>query len=147
MSRLLAYGVGLSLVALTAAPGFGSVDDDSYPLSTYPMFARPRGKPWLDVAEGVDAADRPVRLAPTLVGHDEVMQVAATVRRAVRAGPAALAPLCEGIAQRAAADSDYRHVVQVRIVGARFDPVRYFVDGPTPEDRFVHLTCAVPRPR
>lgn len=146
MSRMLAYGFGLGLLALVAAPGFGDPDDDSYPLSTYPMFARARDKPWLSSAEGVDSSGQSVRLSPSIVANDEVMQAAATVRRAVAAGPVALAALCSTIAGRVATDTSYQSVRHVRIVSARFDPVGYFVEGPVPEERSEHVRCDVSRP-
>lgn len=147
MSRWLAYGLGLGLVALVASPGLGDPSDDSYPLSTYPMFARARGKPWLSVAEGLDEREQPVRLSPALLGTDEVMQAAATVRRAVQEGPPAMHALCTEIAARVALEPDYQAVRVVRIVGARFDPLRYFVVGPEPEERSEYLRCAVARQR
>jgi hypothetical protein len=146
MSRVLAYGFGVGLVALVAAKGFDDPDDDSYPLSTYPMFARARGKPWLSIAEGVDASGQAVRLAPATVANDEVMQAAASVRRAVAAGPVASAELCRSIAERVAQDAAYASVRDVRIVSARFDPLRYFTSGPVPEERSEHVRCAVSRP-
>lgn len=146
MSRWLAYGFGLGVVALVASPGFGDPDRDSYPLSTYPMFARARGMPWLSIAEGVDGSGQPVRLAPGTVANDEVMQAAATVRHAVQAGPPALLALCGGIARRVADEPAYRAVREVRIVSARFDPLRYFTEGPTPEERSEHIRCSVSRP-
>lgn len=146
MSRVLAYGFGLGLLALVAAPGFGDPDDDSYPLSTYPMFARARDKPWLSIAEGLDGSGQSVRLSPSIVANDEVMQAAATVRRAVAGGPPALLALCQTIASRIADDGSYQSVSFVRIVSARFDPVRYFVDGPVPEERSEHIRCPVGRP-
>jgi hypothetical protein len=146
MSRLLAYGFGLGLVALVASPGFGDPEQDSYPLSTYPMFARARGKPWLSIAEGVDTSGRAVRLSPATVANDEVMQAAATVRHAVQAGPPALLELCSAIAARVADEPAYQAVREVRIVSARFDPLRYFTEGPTPEERSEHYRCSVSRP-
>ena len=146
MSRLLAYGLGLGIVALSAVPGFRDPDEDSYPLSTYPMFARPRGKPRLSIVEGVDTAGAAVRLSPELVVvHDEVMQAAATVRRAVRDGVPALQRLCAEVAGRTANDPDYQNVQTIRVVTARYDPVRYFSEGPEPEEREEHFRCAVPR--
>lgn len=145
MSRLRAYGLGLGLVALVATPLFDRSADDSYPISSYPMFARARGKPWLDFVEGVAADGSVVRLAPALVANDEVMQAAATVRRAVELGPAGLAALCTAVAGRVAAHPETQGVRTVRIVGARFDPLRYFVEGPQPEERVEHFGCAVPR--
>jgi hypothetical protein len=144
MSRLCAYGLGLGLVTLVLAKGAGDVGDDSYPLSTYPMFARARDKPWLNFVEGVDQAAQPVRLTPELIASGEVMQAAATVRRAVEAGPGAMDALCVNIAARVAQAADLQTVRQVRIVAASFDPVRYFVEGPTPEQRDVLFACLVP---
>jgi hypothetical protein len=144
MSRLLAYGFGLGMVAVVAAPGFGDPGDDSYPLSTYPMFARPRGKPTLSFVEGItDAA--PIKLPPEIVAHNEIMQAVATVKRAVNAGPAAMDELCTRIAADVASDADFRDVRAVSIVSARFDPVRYFTEGPMPEERVEHNRCLVKR--
>jgi hypothetical protein len=144
MSRLLAYGFGLGMVALVAAPGFGDPADDGYPLSTYPMFARPRGKPLLSFVEGLtDSA--PVRLPPEVVAHNEIMQAAATVKRAVRAGPEALEQLCTRIAADVSLAPEYTRVHALRIVSARFDPVRYFTEGPAPEERQEHYRCPVRR--
>lgn len=144
MSRLLAYGFGLGMVALVAAPGFGDPGDDSYPLSTYPMFARPRGKPRLSFVEGVTDGE-PMRLPPDIVAHNEIMQAVATVRTAVLAGPEAMDRLCTRVAADVAHDEAYARVHEVRIVSARFDPVRYFTEGPTPEERSVHFQCPVLR--
>lgn len=132
------------MVALVAAPGFGDPSDDSYPLSTYPMFARRRGKPTLSFVEGV-TDEGTVRLPPGVVAHNEIMQAAATVKRAVHAGPAALEQLCTRIAADVAHDDDYPGVRAVAIVSARFDPIRYFSEGPIPEERVEHFRCVVPR--
>lgn len=151
MSRPLAYGYGLALTVLVAAPGFGDPNWDSYPLSTYPMFARPRSRPLLHYAEGITRSGARERLAPHFVANDEVMQATASVRRAINAGPDASSALCRQIAERVAAagrnDSDAAEgaIIEVRLVSARFDPVRYFSHGPEPEERTVHERCAVER--
>ncbi|HVJ16803.1 MAG TPA: hypothetical protein VM686_15285 [Polyangiaceae bacterium] len=147
MSRVAAYGFGFALLAAVAAPGFGDPNQDSYPLSTYPMFARPREKPLLHFVEGVDQRGRPVRLPPGLVANAEVMQAAARVRRAVAAGEEASASLCASVAERVAGSREHKEVVRVRIVSARFDPIRYFEVGPEPEERTVHVQCKVKRRR
>jgi hypothetical protein len=144
MSRLLAYGFGAGLVLLVASPGLREPSADSYPLSTYPMFARARGKPWLDFVEGVDSQGQASHLPPSLLGSDEVMQAAATVRRAVQGGPDTLGSLCTRVAEQVAHEAAHASLVEVRVVGARFDPVRYFVEGPVPEERQVHHRCPVP---
>jgi len=145
MSRYVAYGFGLSLVALVASKGLGDPDDDSYPLSTFPMFARARERPRLSFVEGVDRDGQPVRLTPELVASGEVMQAAATVRRAVAAGPEGMRALCDATAARIAESERVTEIGRVRIVAASFDPVRYFVSGPEPEERVVHWECAVVR--
>jgi hypothetical protein len=141
-SRLWAYGFGLGLTLLVAAPGLGDPRWDSYPLSTYPMFARPRGRPTLHFAEAVDAKGKRLRVPPELVANQEVMQAAATVKRAVQAGPAAMEPLCERIASRWS-DAEHGAAREIALVSATFDPVRYFTRGPEPESRTVHHTCPV----
>lgn len=143
MSRLLAYGFGLGLTGLVALPGFGDPRWDSFPLSTYPMFARPRGQPLLYFAEGATSGGGTQRLAPALVANDEVMQAAASVRRAVIAGGDTMHELCRQIAGRVAGSPEHGAVVEVRLVSARFDPVRYFQVGPEPLERTVHDRCPV----
>lgn len=143
MSRLLAYGFGLGLVALVAAPGFGDPSSDSYPLSTYPMFARPRQRPVLYFSEGVEQGGARRRLPPELLGNQEVMQATVRVRSAVRAGPEATRALCREIAERARAHPEFSAVAEVALVSASFDPVAYFTETPEPKERNVHERCAV----
>src|SRR4051794_9069975 len=147
MSRLIAFGYGLGLVAATLLPALGNAEHDSFPFSTYPMFARRGGPVLVHFAEGVDARGRRRRLGPELVANSEVMQAAKTLRRAVAGGQETTARLCERIAARAAERADYAGVRRVRIVSARFEPVRYFVEGPEPEAFSVHGQCRVVRPR
>ena len=143
--RAAAYFVGLGTLLLVVLPGFGDPARDSYPLSTYPMFARQRTRPTLFFAEGLDEQGRPTRLPPELVAGQEVMQAAVTVRRAARAGEPALERLCGTIAARAAEDTRYAALRAIALVRARFDPVRYFSEDPRPEERATIFQCAVPR--
>nr|PZN25044.1 MAG: hypothetical protein DIU78_11005 [Pseudomonadota bacterium] len=94
-------------------------------------------------AEGIDAEGTRHRLPPRLVATEEVMQAAATVRRAVRSGRAAMGRLCASIADRAARSAEHASLVEIALVEARFDPVAYFVRGPEPEERRVAHRCAV----
>jgi hypothetical protein len=141
MSRFVEYGYGLGLVLLVLLPGFFDPNWDSFPLSTYPMFARPRRMPLLYFAEGTNQSGQRQRLPPELVANSEVMQAAATVRRAVQAGPEARAALCAEIARRARAEEAHSALFEVRLISARFDPVGYFRDGPVPRERTVHEHC------
>jgi hypothetical protein len=146
MSRGVAYSFGLGVVLLSLSPAFLNPQrGDSFPLSTYPMFAKTRERPLLYFAEGVDRAGNTERLAPALLGSGEVMQAVATVRRAVEAGGARQSELCRHIAGRLAKSAELDHVTRVRLVGARFDPIAYFLEGPTPLERKVHTECKVRR--
>ncbi len=145
MSRPVAYAFGLGLTLLVASPLLREPSDDSYPLSTYPMFARKREKPLFYFVEGVNKKRESSRLPPALVANAEVMQAAARVRRAVKAGEPAVSDFCNGVAARVRESRQHRGVVEIRIVGARFDPIAYFERGPEPEERFEVTRCRVKR--
>lgn len=145
MSRLLAYGVGLGLTAAALAPAFRRSIEDSYPLSTYPMFTTARDEVVIHQVVGIRRATRAV-LPPALVGGGpEVMQAAATVRRSVEAGPARLASLCRAVLGRAAEAAEWRDVERLEIVAAHFDPVAYLSGTREPRRREVLATCAPER--
>ncbi len=143
MSRALAYGFGLPIVLVTLLPALRPARSDSYPLSTYPMFASNRERPVLYFAEGLNAKNEAHRLEPALLGTDEVMQATATVRRAVEAGDRAQRNLCKQIAARISEHDEYREVMRVRLVASTYDPISYFTDGPEPLERRVHAQCRV----
>jgi hypothetical protein len=144
MSRLVAYTFGLGLVVAVASPGLRAGTPDSYPLSTYPMFAARRSNPRLYVAEGVTARGARLRLDPELMATDEVMQAAALVRRAVAAGDARMRPLCTDIARRAAAVPELAELARVELTSAEYEPISYFVSARESANRTVHFQCAVP---
>ena len=106
-----------------------------------------------DVRPGNDAIVHHVLVMPVdpdLVVADgmtnaEVMQAASRVRRAVNGGARAASEFCRGVAARVAESREYRSVVEVRVVGARFDPIAYFEHGPEPEERFQVTSCRVKR--
>ncbi len=64
MSRPVAYAFGLGLTLLVASPLLREPSDDSYPLSTYPMFAKKREKPLFYFVEGVNKKRQAERLPP-----------------------------------------------------------------------------------
>lgn len=147
MPRVIALIVGLGLLAATAAPAFRPPEQDSYPFSTYPMFARPRGKPVLYTAQGLTRGPNPIALPPKLVANGEVMQALQTLRRAAEGGPRRLRRLCERIAMRVGETPEHAAVRRVQIVRQRFDPIVYFEQGPAPEERQVLRRCDVVRQR
>jgi hypothetical protein len=118
---------------------------DGYPLSTYPMFARPRpALEQVDRAVGVRGDER-VQLPLRVVGSDEPMQVVATLGSAIRGGRAA--SLCADIAGRVGRDPELAGVAAVEIATERHDAVAFFAsDGdPLPLARTVRARCEVRR--
>jgi hypothetical protein len=143
--RVWAYSVSCALLVAVVAPAFGDPGADSYPLSTYPMFARPKAKTSIAFAEGVDEEERTTRLGPELVANGEVMQASHTLQRAIRGGPERLAQVCARIAHGVAADSRLASVVRIRLAEGQFDSVGYFLGASDPETRTIHLECDVPK--
>jgi hypothetical protein len=141
----LGVGVGLAAVAAVLSP-LASMHEDSFPFSSYPMFARPRGQPTLYavVARASDGSER--RLAPSWLGSSEVLQAKVLIQRSVERGPESIRALCRSVAERIAAAPDASELRAVEIVRRRYDPVAYFVAGPEPLEQERLERCPVPRP-
>lgn len=145
-ARWFALAVGMSATAAVLSP-LGSMAADSFPISSYPMFARPRGQPTLYavVARANDGGER--RLTPSWLGSSEVLQAKVLIQRSVERGPDAMRALCRSVAERIAAAPDAGDLRSVEIVRRRYDPVGYFVSGPQPLEQERLERCPVPRAR
>lgn len=153
--RAWAYFVGGGTLLAVLWPLFSG--QDSFPLSNYPMFSRPRGQPVLYtvVSTGIDGTQR--SLPSAVIGSDEVLQTKALIQRAVSGGEASLARLCQESAARLAAIAfpiqpgaapDSRGAPSfVDVVSRRYDPVAYFVTGPVPIEQERLYRCDIPAPR
>jgi hypothetical protein len=132
-----------------AAPLLRDATHDSYPFSTYPMFARVLRQPRLTFAEGLTKSGESLRLPPEMIANDEPMQAMRTLKLTANDGPQALKQLCSAIAARVAATPRYAEVRRVRIARARFDPLRYFEadSGQQGQDRERLIECRVRRER
>jgi hypothetical protein len=141
----LGVAAGTATMAAVLSP-LASMEDDSFPLSSYPMFARPRGQPTLYavVARAGDGSER--RLAPSWLGSSEVLQAKVLIQRSVEGGPESTRALCRSVAERIAAAADTGDLRSVEIVRRRYDPVAYFVSGPEPLEQERLERCPVPRP-
>ncbi|HEX6420734.1 MAG TPA: hypothetical protein VFZ77_19685 [Acidimicrobiales bacterium] len=119
---------GLRLVASDAAP-------DGFPLSTYPMFTRDRGRVVELPTVLVESPGGDVeRLSPTTIaGTDQVIQAGVTVRQAIRAGRAAA--LCDEVAARVDAPGT------VAVVVERHDVVAWSAGDREPLDRRTLVRC------
>jgi hypothetical protein len=124
------------IVLLVAAPVARPPVDDSFPLSTYPMFSwsRPQ-ETTVSSAAGYDAAGGRLRLSPMVVGGTrEVIQAAGTVAQAINTGAAAA--LCREVLAGAPGQ-----VVAVEIVTEIYDVIAYFEGDEDPRRRTVHARC------
>jgi hypothetical protein len=147
VSRPLRSLFGVAVVAATAAPLLRDATHDSYPFSTYPMFARVLRQPRLTFAEGLKKSGEAVRLPPEMIANDEPMQAMRTLKLTANDGRQALKRLCAAIAERVGATPRYGEVQRVRIARARFDPLAYFeADSPREEQERL-IECKVRRAR
>ena len=146
------FGAVVSVVvtALVVWPAFIDPDDDSFPLSTYPMFSR--GKPNSDLVVtqvlGVfpDGTRKP--LPPKLsTGNQEVIQTLSMIAAEAYGGPARARRLCRDAAARVAQSNHPRwsETTSIEIVRSRFDAVAYFEEGPAPRQRRTLRRCEVER--
>jgi hypothetical protein len=128
---------------LSYAPGW-----DSFPFSSYPMFAQPRPDARVELAYalGVTAAGTRVAIPPGLVANSEVLQARAVIQRAANSESEA-ADLCRHIAARvrdaAQTDRDFAEVSRIEIVRGSHDAVAYLARGARGPESVV-VACEVP---
>lgn len=150
MRRHLAAIASIGLCGAALAPVLRAPDDpdsDSFPLSTYPMFAAPRPAALtMAWARGV-APGRWRALSPVHVGTGEVMQAFATIQRAASGGPDDRAALCRAIAERVARDAARGDVVEIELVVGTYDAVRWLAGdaAAAATDEAVLARCPVVR--
>jgi len=144
--RAHAYIVSLVALGLVLSPLLRHPDDDSFPLSTFPMFSheRPR-RMTVTHAVGVDAEGERTPLSPAVsAATSEPLQSMRTLELAVEAGRAPLR--CAEIASRVAVNADLARVRDVEVETLGIDAVAYFDEQPPePYVRRVHARCPVPR--
>jgi hypothetical protein len=151
VSRAYAYAVGALMISAVLSPALldpHAPGTDSFPLSTYPMFARDKPRTATvtsALALGPAGFEQP--LAPSFVGTQETMQALRTIALSVQAGPERAAELCAAIAERVARSDarDLARADQVALVAVTVDSIRYFQGDRTPLRRKVHERCPVPR--
>ncbi|HKY36210.1 MAG TPA: hypothetical protein VJN18_09745 [Polyangiaceae bacterium] len=143
MSRAIAFSWGLGLVLVAASPMLQSPLDDGFPLSTFPMFAEPLAEPMFYSAEGVRPDRSEIMVPPEIIANGAAMQAVQTLQTAHAQGRKALRQLCERIAKRVPQEPKLRGMQRVEIVSTRYDPIAYFVSGPTPSERHVLHKCRV----
>ncbi|MDD9945288.1 MAG: hypothetical protein OXU20_29870 [Myxococcales bacterium] len=147
METLRAYLLGGLFVAATAYPAFLPPGEDSYPLSTYPMFSRDRGKrSWVGSALALDRQGTELPLAPSYVANSEAMQAVKTLNTALNRGRKAARKLCAAIALRVRerADPQLASAVVVQLQRQRVDSVAFLAGHRDARGRKVFARCPIP---
>ncbi len=145
------YVVWIALLGIVVMPVIRNQPErryDSFPCSSYPMFAHTRKttKTVVHHAVGYTEDGERRRLPPKLVANDEVLQAAATIRNAIRRGGRRSRALCRKIARNVVAASPaYDQVVRVEIVTDHYDCIEYFAGDIAPKRSKVHAKCLVDR--
>jgi hypothetical protein len=124
------------VLAAVASPAVR--DRDSFPLSTYPIYATARGDVVpISTAVGIDTAGRTQTLdMATIADTDDPLIAESLVEREIRAGRAD--QLCAEIAQRAP-----REIDAIEVVEEHHDVVAHASGDVSLVQRAVHARCQV----
>jgi hypothetical protein len=131
--------VVLAVVAAVALPALRN--RDSYPLSTYPVYATARGRvASLDTAVAVEENGRWSRLSlPVIAETDDPLIAEDRVGDLIADGLAS--QLCAEIARRARTEVNGVAVVAIEVVTERLDVVEVASGRHPPHERTVHARC------
>ena len=135
-----AYAVSAVVLAAVLVPLTWKEGRDSFPLSSYPMFAHNRRSAELRAVYAVALEEGGARhyVPPELVANREVLQSRAVLERAVGQGKKGAQALCQEIAGRVrGADGAIARASLVRVVRGTHDALRYFDTGELGEERVV----------
>ncbi len=144
-TRLWGAVVSIAMLAAVAYPlRRDPIRGDSFPLSTYPMFAfkRPGARVAIDYVIVTGPGEARRHVPPELVANAEVMQALMTVRRAVQSGHAST--LCAEVAGRTSRDRRFDGFDTVAVVFGDHKGVDYLVRGVRGPER-THARCPIPR--
>lgn len=146
MNRAAVYVLSLAVALAMLSPVLRRPPVDSFPLSTYPMFANPRPPvAEFDAAYGVTDDGDLETLSPTLIAGDPWPTLSVEVlARARVGGNRARSKTCREIAGRVA-ESSREDLVAVVLVRERHDVRRYFRGRERPLARTRLARCLVPR--
>ncbi|MGD8606815.1 MAG: hypothetical protein PVH21_05940 [Myxococcales bacterium] len=142
--------VSLVLTCLVLWPAFLDPSEDSFPLSTYPMFSRAKTDPSLVLTQALavmpDGARKP--LPPKLsTGNEEVIQSMKIIVDNTYGGGERAEQFCRDIASRVAAtaSSPWSEAAAIELARSHFDTVAYFEESPRPRHRRTLYRCPIAR--
>lgn len=123
-----AIGVATLFTAAVFAPTVLGTPD-SFPLSTYPMFAKHRGQPeMVKLVAVTDDGNRPVR--PGLLGTMEVLQAKALLEQVATKSAAQRRRFCTQTAEQLAPLPETASWHELNLVRVKYDPIGYFYGEP-----------------
>ena len=132
--------VGIVVVAAMLYPLIPN--EDSYPLSNYPMFSsnKPAVAKVFHVV-GFSSGGRHRPIAPEFLGTDEIMQAFQTVRIAARGGRDRAEALCRRVLEALESRQDARDLTHLEVRIDSFDTVAYWKGERTPVKSRVVARC------
>ena len=137
--------MSLALLGATLWPIVRDPREDSFPLSTYPMFAWKRAtQQTYRYALGETSTGQRRTLSPRVVGTAEVLQAMRVLERSIGSGRGQALKLCEQIAARVAHDAEFADIVAIRMVSGTHDAIDYLVRGVVGREAEL-VRCAVSR--
>jgi hypothetical protein len=146
--RVFAWVVSAAVLGAVLWPLRWGATRDSFPLSSYPMFARNRRSAVLGAVYAVASASDGERryIPPDLVANREVLQARAVLDRAARGGKKGAMELCRELADRLAArgGASFAGATSVSIIRGRHDAALYFETGALGSEK-VLAVCPVER--
>jgi hypothetical protein len=148
IERLYAAAVSVSLLAAALYPALRDPEDDSFPLSTYPMFARDRPRvARINAALALGRDGTETALSPLLIGSPEAMQAIRILNRSLQTGEKSARALCRAIAGRVAqsAHPEFTGARKIALVTDTIDVIEYAGGVRAPRERRVHTRCGIPR--
>ena len=144
MGRRARILITAAVVGALVAPV--ALNEDGFPLSTYPMYSRSRGDAvTFATAQAVDDNGATTTLTLEVIGaSDDPLIVAGELRDAIRDGRAQ--QRCAEIAERAAAWRDLPpEISAIEVITERHDVVAKAEDKASVLARTVHASCEVLR--
>lgn len=115
---------------------------DSFPLSTYPMFAKPRGQPEIVKLVAVtDGAE--VAIPPNILGTGEVLQAKVLLEQVARKSSKQRLAFCKQTAIRVASTPQAANWHELRLLRVRYDPIEYFESAGAPLSERELTRCPV----
>lgn len=142
--RILPYLMLFLICGTTALPLLGVQRRDSFPISTYPMFAKQRGQPTFHRLVAVFEDGSREAVPPELVASAEVLQMKVIVTRAVRRGKKAMRLLCQEVALKVSRSERFATTSELQLEEVRFDSIHYFTEAPKPVAAKTLMHCLVP---